>query len=725
MPAKREREEINVDEVSESFGLSQTSQGDDDDFFEHQMQREVVGKFAQGERIFVCRKCYPTLSSGAFDQGKLVPLGRGFQGVFKAQNGQPAMSRHRKMHFEKSSPKVNEPRQTTLEEFTSRDETKKSDVAQLFSVLNLSFRCVENPVVRKALGPLLRSSGVAPNRKAVREVILCEAKNARRELVSRMRRCSVSLALDGGTIRRRTFINFTVGFAGSVHFWRTVKVASTKSSVIMALIAKEIEELAADEVYVISIVSDNAANMQCALKGLKEDSNSDDDSDTDDEQTEATAADIPLNALEADVRSFPRFLLFVRCWAHTFQLVMNDVFKKSTLIAQAFECVSRIVPILQRRACRTQLAAILAAKGSTLRTLVTPCVTRWNSYVRCMASLVDIVDSVNLAIPKDESPISENEKYAIQIALIVLIPITWATDEVQGDDVDVLGAMAALSRASEHLKFPETVNFESARVRNDARDAIGVATKALASRSEWLRNDVVKITESLDPQGTNQPFDSQRLVSEIQQYYVDRGIEIDVAAIGNALVEFQLRSEADKKIPMKEYWSRRSVQFPAVSHFVRETLQLLQTEASVERTFMRQDRIFAPERWRMDDEILNAQMFLAGAADSTTPQRPKTANIMNLTKWREYVVTLCEPIASEGMRTRKVAKHELGMSLKIGQRVRVAWENEAGEMQNYFGTIVAKSGVASYSVVYDGLKKFFDFQPNDKDKDGDWSLHED
>lgn len=263
MPAKREREEINVDEVSESFGLSQTSQGDEDDFFEHQMQREVAGKFAQGERIFVCRKRYPTLSSGAFDQGRLVPLGRGFQGVFKAQNGQPAMSRHRKMHFEKSSPKVDEPRQTTLEEFSSRDEMKKSDVAQLFSVLNLSFRCVENPVVRKALGPLLRSSGVAPNRKAIREVILCEAKNARRELVSRMRRCSVSLALDGGTIRRRTFINFTVGFAGSVHFWRTARVTSTKSSVIMALIAKEIEELAADEVYVISIVSDNAALHVC------------------------------------------------------------------------------------------------------------------------------------------------------------------------------------------------------------------------------------------------------------------------------------------------------------------------------------------------------------------------------------------------------------------------------------------------------------------------------
>ena len=76
------------------------------------------------------------------------------------------------------------------------------------------------------------------------------------------------------------------------------------------------------------------------------------------------------------------FLYHVRCWAHSFQLVIKDMSKHNKHVKKGFECLRRVMKAMTNKARRTLETAGAGSK------LVDPTETRWNSSVRAMHRLL-------------------------------------------------------------------------------------------------------------------------------------------------------------------------------------------------------------------------------------------------------------------------------------------------------------------------------------------------
>ena len=79
----------------------------------------------------------------------------------------------------------------------------------------------------------------------------------------------------------------------------------------------------------------------------------------------------------------------------------------------------------------------------------------------------------------------------------------------------------------------------------------------------------------------------------------------DTKAIAKSLAQFKIRATEHKK---STYWDNKLVSDSWVAEFLPDIKTILVTEASVERSFMLQSKLFRPERTR----LMNALMFLKG-----------------------------------------------------------------------------------------------------------------
>ena len=189
--------------------------------------------------------------------------------------------------------------------------------------------------------------------------------------------------------------------------------------------------------------------------------------------------------------------------------------------------------------------------------------------------------------------LKDTDLYTLRIAVLVLSPICWATDVSQSDTASLATVRQTVSQIEKDMEFLMTVNYRQTDLRNDILIAVKDMLKCLASRVEKnLMNGLVRLWDFFDPTTPDAETDAF-VLNNVSKYFADCGIEVESDTLCNELRAFKLRTVADKKLSHDAYWTGRKLNSPFLSSFVDMLRELLLSEAAVERSFFRFNRIAA------------------------------------------------------------------------------------------------------------------------------------
>ena len=716
-------------EMEDPFDLDETINVDAEEKSADEEKGEKKFFLFEEQQKFVCLVCYPTFQAN--QSTKLwSKSGRGFRGVFSLSTPARCREDHLAEHRRDEQARVksssgeqsSEPsqKQRRLEDYLPR-KTSETDFALLWLLLGSAKRKMRNEHVRRHMGAIMRSSNVL-SEQALSQAIKLLAQKTREGILQAAKNKSVLLAIDGGTILRRSFLNVCVAFTDvllnerRVCFWKTFKADRLTSAFVREKLLEVRGELLEKQVHPIGCCSDSARAMVKAVETLAYDEGAEDQrddtasTDSDDEgnqnEQEENLDKVFEGAIDANDTSF---FHHIRCWVHTLQLLLGDMVKKCELVSAAVAACVRVVNLLQRRENASLLKKICEEKRLKTRPLHSPAVTRWNSFIRAMQSIVELEEVVNFIL-KGNDAVAPKEMYAMRVTLMILTPICIWTDKLQGNNATMIDGHNALISIEEDLGYLLKVNFPTDRMKNEISQLVAALRSAIQKRRTFFNNQFFKLNNFFDPKQTETDMTNEEVAAEIEQYYVDRAKakEIDRSKIQSALSEFELRTAEEAKMSLDKYWfeqGSRALRFPHTTTFVKDlTDNVLMSEAVVERSFFVQKERFSSKRNRLSPESLNDELMIL----FNQPPQEKTAKKreVHLTneEWKALVLTLAEPTVEIGMRTRIQQKHQDAANLKVLDRVRVWFEGEKPGWWN--GTIVGKAEdkIAAFHILYDSSK---------------------
>ena len=667
------------------------------------------------ESKWLCLRCFPGFDDFQ-DEARVNKAGRQ-AGVFKTGGQKSDREYHVAAHIKKeqetgkksSSQKSPEAyqRQPTLSDFVMGKKQASKFVAA-WILLGASMRRIEHPLVQEVLGSVLRASG-ATSRKGFSVQAKITAQVLRDRILDLGCKKSVVLMVDAGTILRRTFLNFTIAFDRRLFFWRSFEMQRCTSDQVQARTSSVLSELRLKDLFPVAVVSDSASNMVKALKELEFDQADEEDDEADDDDDFGIDARTIIDRTE--LGSQESFFFHVRCWCHVYQLVIGDVRKGCRLVDEAITAVERVVPLLQGRMARQALETVCASRTKpgekTLRPkkVHVPAVTRWNSYITSMVSVLEMRHEVNASL-KVEQALTPHEIYSMEICAVLFTPLCIANDATQGDGCSILDARRHCKKMREQVEYLLTVNIPS-KPRLDLEIGVVAFKKALADRERFFRNGLVELIDFFDPSVTNDVGDSDYMISLVQRYWIDRGADPSEDIYGHvrgaiAAMRVLTPKERSKGI---EWWKDRCVEFPRVALMIEDlTRNVLVTEASVERSFKSQSRILVGDRNRLTAEAINDHlMVLANYCKLTMPPAAQQKHENHLTefRWKELLMAIKEP-DNLGYNTRFREKESIIAAMKPGTRLRVAWK-ENGAKVWYAGMLIAvvHGETSKFTIFYD------------------------
>lgn len=647
-----------------------------------------------GESV-VCLSCYPFAARDEeIAKGKLRKHNRGYRGVFASGNVS-AQTRHLESHTKTNSELS---QQTSLSSWQSEQKqpatatTKSRQVALMFCSLNLSFNSIEHRDAQP-LRDAVKACGVTPSRRTITAIIHSEAETMRKEMAQHLCGSSVLLAIDGGTVLRRSYLNFCVAGKGAVFFLKTVGVKKLDAATIQHHVTVSRDELFAAGSYCVGVVSDNASAMVKATRDIQEEMADELEEDEDD----VAPVDIDYNDAADDGNPF---FYHCRCWCHTFQLLLQDVQKKSLRMKNAFETANMLATLLNTRVVKNKLEAALKAVGKTLRVITMPAITRWNTYIRCISQILPYCNEINMVVGKGEQ-ITPVARLNLQLACIGLAPICWATDAAQSDLFTAVDGHALLKKVSDHMTWLKSVVYQDGGVRNEVLAVADLVNECVQARlKNNFSNRFFLLSDFFDPT-TADKLDYESVFSDIMSYWELRGVEANEATTRTALMRFKNRNDVDKTRSTYDYWNARALDCSSVSEFCLDVTGMLQTEACVERSFMSQTQCVRPERNRLGVSTQNDSLFIKINAHVHERSERKHQPWLSETEWRELVLTLAAPTTADatGMATRATLRHTDAMTISRGSRLNVLF-NVGVEKVWFLGTIVASNN-GKYKIVYD------------------------
>ena len=686
--------------------------------------------FVHVGEFWVCKICHPKAGPD-FDVDSVPKTGRGRPGIVSVGN-LTVQKRHMDEHKAKEDQSKAKLQQKVLQPL---ERAHVEELAWFLASGGCSFSAIARPygkILRKAFSD---AKLPASKRGATRAVT--STADAWRNLLKGTGACT--LALDGGTCVRRCFLNYTIGLEKGVYFWRSIGVKDFKAATITGVTKNIVDELRALGVFVVAIVSDNASAMikalgpKCGREEGEEEEEEDEagaegsDSDSESEGDEWEPAEVAQELAQSEHFSG---MCHIRCWSHSFQLLLHDVMR-GTICRVAVAATQRVAPKLTSRAGKAAFHAALKSSGKEPFCIHVPCVTRWNSLVKTMADIHHNFAEANVVLKNDA--MKEEEVYAMSIALAVALPISWACDVSQSDETTVANAGNILSQLVEHFGFLEKIAFSSDKVKNDVKATCSDAKRAIEIRTERnFCNDMAEALAFL--RGQKSRLTPRNLATLISKSWSIRGVTHDIDDIHIHLERFVLCPTDGIDQPVR-YWLANC---SAVGLFLVDIQKTLVSEASVERSFSLQSKI-RPDRWRLSDKVRSSLLFVARNAPIFRKQPPapkelnrivreKKANIRSIDEWKAHCLTLCEPTGTKITRGRAALTSAMGLGRC--DRIEVAFDetqhgNRTGRKIWYQATVLSGSD-GEYNVVYDvapGSKekeKIVRFCPLKEDKE--WRL---
>ena len=444
------------------------------------------------------------------------------------------------------------------------------------------------------------------------------------------------LLLDGATILSKGLLNIAVGVTRpsgdgcDVYFLRTVNVrngaAKTLSPIVKELIT-EIKEVMGGA-SVIAVVTDNASNMGLTVKYLVDPSegtmDADNGSESDEGSEDGVDADAEVVEVAMELEDLPDGIIHIRCFAHTFQLVISDLARHDPLIKKAFATTTRIVHLCQCKETKFDLDAVIKESGDVKFALKQPAVTRWNSLVRAMVLVEAHFDDINTVLEKKKlRALTPSERVGMRHAIVVLTPLAWATNTVQADTCSSLDSLRLFLRTRDTLvALVEQVKKEKDRLEGSENGvkplltSLGNALRSLSKREAYFFNPLVDMLRALQPGDGVRAADTDglhELMRALIGFVRQAGLNgNDETFIENLLAELRRFSIRPFGLP-DDWWDLSSTMdaYPHLQYVYRRLSQFVMTEAFVERSFGVQKRYMTKYRNKMC--ILTAEQWVAVA----------------------------------------------------------------------------------------------------------------
>ncbi len=536
----------------------------------------------KGRKWMVCKLCYPDFDPNV-DFSQFEKTGRGCKGVLSGTAADFTLKQHFKgFHESRKTPREGGPqeggsKQLKLDVFC---KPTKWDWVLFYICSGMAKRKLRSPQVMKCLGPYMKDNNLSTERQmtaAITELAGTTRKKVMESLVGQ----SCMIAIDGGTILRKSYLNISVSHKHNVYFWSTVLCPGQMTADwIGAALGHVRTQLLNAGAFPIGVVSDSAANMIAAVERLEQVEDKamayDDDEESLEDALEDEGEDVsPLigNALDAIVAADTTFFFHCRCWCHSLQLILHDLQSERT-IALAVAATRRLIALLQRRQTRAQLKQVCERNKVTVEPLHTPCVTRWSSMVRAMQTLLSYEKVINFVLEAQESA-KPVEFYSIRIALAVMLPVAKGTDVMQADKATIEDAREVLNKIDRSMNHLLTLGLPAGRQRVDLHAAVTAVRASLVRRRAFFINRFYQILAYLDPRNTVEwPKEDSPLKDLVVQYLLDRSMQFSEKRIVDALNKFELRSPKDRLLDHEGYWCSpiygRATLYPGLSLFLSD-----------------------------------------------------------------------------------------------------------------------------------------------------------
>ncbi len=360
---------------------------------------------------------------------------------------------------------------------------------------------------------------------------------------------------------------------------------------------------------VLTIITDNAANMLKAfrLPGMETGNEEDPDADLPDSSETSDDLDPELLAL------LPRHH---SCFIHTLQLVIKDGLKKSPGIQKVISKCAVLVKKVRHSALVSELL-------ENDKKLVMSCATRWNTQLAMLRSVLQLPEDSLEKLDSDIRP-SRYELKMMQEVLEILSPFETATKDTEGDNIVtasfVVIAIRGLRQQLEELYAKYSSNFianlqESLDRRLSKYETITAFTHAAALDPRWklswttkeerqqLTESLAKSVSSLLPQSTqtgstdSPPAKKKRLYSFLDRQISASSSSTTAQQVQQYLSEPCLDDDAEPLL----YWKSKQAEYPQLADMASKYLSTPASSAPVERIFSIAGKIFRPERCNLCD----------------------------------------------------------------------------------------------------------------------------
>ncbi|XP_060072674.1 zinc finger BED domain-containing protein 4-like [Ylistrum balloti] len=359
-------------------------------------------------------------------------------------------------------------------------------------------------------------------------------------------------------------------------------------------------------------------------------------SDSEDEM-DSTEDSQPETELDSDVDFGISVTKHHRCFAHTLQLVVKDGFKEiSSSLNSVLAKVASVVNFAR------SLIATEILEGE--KRLQCANVTRWNSQLRMIKSVLDISEKLNKL---DTTKISSYERKLLRELCLILNPFEEATVMVQSNNsarlavpltIGLRHAMDNISvtynnKMTQALKrslqkrmsvYEDDDLFTTAAIL-DPRfnlkwcepEKVGILTEKL--RTEASRTIKLKCsteTESSDNDDYKTESQDESLFS-----YMSRPRKRHTSAPDSLSVEinsYLAEENVPNSVSPLDYWKDKETCFPTLAKMALYFLAIPSSSAPVERLFSVAGKTFRPERCRLKDDTFEKLMNIKCNTDINT-----------------------------------------------------------------------------------------------------------
>ena len=283
----------------------------------------------------------------------------------------------------------------------------------VFCKLGIPFRWLRTGSIFRDILPQehLQGANIFPAQMSTRVGELREV--TQKALFKYLQGKDVYMMVDGATVARRTFLGISICDGTTSFYLRSVEIKGRNDAKkLTAAMREAIALLRRNDIYVFSVVADNASSMQKALRELRRldaewlkecevvldnDGTNSDIADEGDDATTSGAKDstseddssdeLVDECISSSLEDVENDGIFVyRCSTHSLQLVLKDMMQ----VPRMGQWKKDLSSLLKRYQERDLLKSFEENQGDNVKQLIRPTEIRWNSVFDCAVRLYQL-----------------------------------------------------------------------------------------------------------------------------------------------------------------------------------------------------------------------------------------------------------------------------------------------------------------------------------------------